>query len=429
MKSEHVGEGQCVMDLQYRIVECSGGYASLLGLSEDMRGRRVIYSYRMEEELEKMGEYRGTAVIRGGDDISYYVDVHLVRDGSGIILKDMHVRSVVNLNFWEKMFYGMPIPTMILTHNHIIVDLNNEMLSILNKPREEILGTHCYTLIHETEAPPEECPLLATVTQGLEYNLNIMDTVFGKFLISVVNVDGELYAHYAIREGALLVDMQGRMMDILKRYNRILLAATAINEEMLKRKDVDDIIKSIHEKLKGIEGFIGGAVYFEGEDGIKECFSTNVDVSPREIMDSLGDDRVASIQRNGSNYYVFLMIKAPRRAALVLNLGEDTLTDDEIKTILTSMDHFGEYITTRRLESKREMAYQYITNVMSDFAMLVDRIRNPLATIMATAEVEIEDDRLRDKIVSKVEEIQEITRKIDELWNRAEVMKKQLEEK
>lgn len=49
--------------------------------------------------------------------------------------------------------------TMVLDKHHNIVAANNAVLTILNKPEDEIIGKKCYELLHGTTQPLEHCPM------------------------------------------------------------------------------------------------------------------------------------------------------------------------------------------------------------------------------------------------------------------------------
>ncbi len=426
MKSESCTGEKCEIDNKFRVVCCTGKFAESLGYQGDVVNKRLFFGGEMERALRESGKYSGFTVVLGANEIVYYAVVDIEAVDGGYIVKNMRIESVVNIDFWERMFRKMPLPVMILSKNHTIVDLNDEMLKLVGKEREELLGTKCHVLMHAMSHPPDGCPLLNAVENNMEHNLNMMDTVLGEFLISVVKIDDNLYAHYAIKEVALLMDMQNRMMDFLKRYNRILIAATVINEEMLAGRDIDDIIRNIGEKIRDIEGFHGAAIFTYRDGEWRSCFSFNVSVSPDEIVNALDGKKVILVTQKGVNYYGFTTYNLSRKVLFILNMGKEHLSDDELNTIISSIDHLGEYIVSKILEEKRDMAYKYISDVMSDFATLVDRIRNPLATLSLSVEMEVEDDELKKVMLDKISEIQDITKKIDELWNRAESMQKVL---
>ena len=114
---------------------------------------------------------------------------------------------------------------------------------------------------------------------------------------------------------------------------------------------------------------------------------------------------------------------------LIINTGQMMISDDEMGILRTMTNNIGVYLEAKNLDMKREMFYNYMLEAMNDFAQLVDRIRNPLAVLMAIAEVEINDKELRNKIIDNVNKIQEITKKIDQLWNKSEELEKMLKEK
>ncbi|NPA75686.1 MAG: PAS domain-containing protein [Euryarchaeota archaeon] len=429
MNNDYYLVGACETDDNLKILRCSSEFAKILNYSnpKELVGKSPFFGEPLSLSLKKTGYYSGPVVALSKTGETLYGEIEIEKNGARYIIKELKIKSVANKNFWETMFRNMPLPVMILSKEHIIVDMNDKMEELVGIKKEKLLGTKCHKLMHNTNEPPEECPLEEAKNKNLPHSLNIMDTVFGKFLIAVAKINDYLYAHYALREAAVLVEMQGRMMEFLKRYNRILLAATTITDEMLRNKNVDDVIQSIKTKLEGIEGFAGVGIYFFRDTEMIECFSSGIALTRNEIKRYENEKEIIKTIKGGDNYYIFPMNNAPHPALFILNMGNEELTNDEVRTILSAVDHFGEYISSKALEEKRARAYKYINDVINDFATMVDRIRNPLATILATAEIEIENEETRSKIMEMVEEIQEITKKIDEVWNKAENMRKYLE--
>ncbi len=85
-------------------------------------------------------------------------------------------------------------------------------------------------------------------------------------------------------------------------------------------------------------------------------------------------------------------------------------------------------IKNRRLEFSKKVAYRELEKNIEDFATLIDGIRNPLAVIMGIAEMIIEEEDAKRKIIEQIEKIEEITYKIDKRWEKSENLRRFLKE-
>jgi PAS domain S-box-containing protein len=59
---------------------------------------------------------------------------------------------------WEQTFDAVSDIIFILDRNHHLVRANRALVKSLNQPFQELIGRHCYELIHGSEGPPPFCP-------------------------------------------------------------------------------------------------------------------------------------------------------------------------------------------------------------------------------------------------------------------------------
>jgi signal transduction histidine kinase len=70
-------------------------------------------------------------------------------------------------------------------------------------------------------------------------------------------------------------------------------------------------------------------------------------------------------------------------------------------------------------QKKLELLNRLMDNLKT-FAFIVDRIRNPLAVISGLAEMLVENEETRRKILQQVDRIVEIIQKIEMAWKKTE---------
>jgi PAS domain-containing protein len=61
---------------------------------------------------------------------------------------------------WQTTFNAIKDSIFLLDPNEIILRANNASLSLFNLREENILGKHCYEVVHNSQYPIDGCPLL-----------------------------------------------------------------------------------------------------------------------------------------------------------------------------------------------------------------------------------------------------------------------------
>ncbi|MCX7838487.1 MAG: PAS domain S-box protein, partial [Anaerolineae bacterium] len=97
---------------------------------------------------------------------------------------------------WQDIFNAIGHPTFILDVQHRIIAVNPAALKQLGKTENEMLGKHCYDLLHDTGAPPTNCPMETLLRTGVMQTVEMeMQTIAGTFLVSctpVLDAQGKL---------------------------------------------------------------------------------------------------------------------------------------------------------------------------------------------------------------------------------------------
>ncbi len=400
--------GLCTLDSDLRVISIEDSLKKILG--EGIVGKRALVDSHAIKILKGRGEFQGRAAFMNSRGNVVYARCRISGRGDGYVLEEFGEPTVVDCNLRENTFLKGPVPAFIITEEQVIVEANDAFLSLTGTRREDIIGKTCYPLVHGTSGPPEGCPLVEIRISGGERNMNIMSTVFGNFLVVVHEIAPGLYGHYMLKEAAVLLEAQNRMMEMMERYNRILLTTVSVNTILMEGRDVSETLERIADKIMEIEEFRGIRISVGIENGKSTFNIARGETEPRKDGEGWGEV-VIPIDYGGISGQV------------VIYTGGLEIGDDEMDVLRTMANNLGMYLESRNLEMKREIAYRYMLEAMDNFAILVDRIRNPLAVIMALTEVEIEDEELREKIISNVEKVQEITKRVDELWNKAEKMR------
>jgi len=69
------------------------------------------------------------------------------------------VNNLINENNeWEQTFKALPHLVAIIDTDHRIQNVNKQMADRLNGNPEDFIGKTCYSLVHNSEEPPDFCP-------------------------------------------------------------------------------------------------------------------------------------------------------------------------------------------------------------------------------------------------------------------------------
>jgi PAS domain S-box-containing protein len=80
---------------------------------------------------------------------------------------------------WESTFDAVPDLIMILDGEHRIVRVNQATVDKLGHSKDELVGSHCYTLFHGTTGPPAFCPCHALHGDARAYDVEVFEPVLG----------------------------------------------------------------------------------------------------------------------------------------------------------------------------------------------------------------------------------------------------------
>jgi len=124
---------------------------------------------RLYERALRHGPYTEEYVVSTGTRVLLLSLNLLERDGEvfgiSVFGKDITERKGMEKKIeaaareWQATFDSIPDMIMILDGERRVLQANREARNFLDVPLEEILGRHCYTLMHGEDHPPTHCPL------------------------------------------------------------------------------------------------------------------------------------------------------------------------------------------------------------------------------------------------------------------------------
>ncbi|MHC4539789.1 MAG: MASE3 domain-containing protein [Planctomycetota bacterium] len=179
---------------------------------------------------------------------------------------------------WERTFEAVPDLICILDQTHRIIRVNKAVADRLGRAPEDLVGRHCYEVMHGTEAPLNSCPHTQLLADGQEHWTEVHEErLHGDFSICVSplrNADGQ-------PSGAVHVahDITSRKAaeQALRRSERELAIRNKIAQIFLTLADEQMYSEVLHVVLEAMESRHGVFGYIN-EDGALICPSMTRDI-------------------------------------------------------------------------------------------------------------------------------------------------------
>ena len=336
---------------------------------------------------------------------------------------------------WDILFNSSPESIIILSDTQTILDANDTTLKLLGKKKEEIVGKKCYEIFHQSSGPPEGCPFIDMKRRNWKPCVNEMETIIGDVIVSVVplEIPGEKrkILHFA-RDVTLINQLAQRLISSLQRYTSFLNTLVKLDSLMLREKNIKRLLDNSAKIICENENFEASWILVKEGRKIRTMSKYGVDWNfedryPEDIEEK--DDLWSKKHKEGFFIFIPLKVEDTHMGLIVLLRKNSAELSEEDKKILKIMaDDIAITIKNRRLELSKKVAYRELEKNIEDFTTLIDGIRNPLAVIMGIAEMIIEDDETRRKIIEQIKKIEEITYKIDKRWTKSENLMRFLKE-
>ncbi|UCD00040.1 MAG: PAS domain S-box protein [Phycisphaerales bacterium] len=179
---------------------------------------------------------------------------------------------------WERTFEAVPDLICILDQTHRIVRVNKAVADRLGRAPEDLVGRHCYEVIHGAEAPPESCPHTQLLADGQEHWVEVHEErLRGDFSICVTplrNADGQPsgavhVAHDITSRKAAEQALRRSEWELAIRNKIAQIFLTLADEQMYS--EVLHVVLEAMESKHGVFGYIN-------EDGAFVCPSMTRDI-------------------------------------------------------------------------------------------------------------------------------------------------------
>jgi PAS domain S-box-containing protein len=137
---------------------------------------------------------------------------------------------------WERTFDSVPDFIAVLDSQYRIIRANKPMAAQFNVSAEQCVGLSCFKCVHGTDQPPEFCPHMKTLRDGLEHTAEVYEPrLGGYFLVSTTplrNQAGEVVGSVHVARN---ITRRKEMEQKLEDYNRHL--ETLVEEKTKELRD------------------------------------------------------------------------------------------------------------------------------------------------------------------------------------------------
>ncbi len=336
---------------------------------------------------------------------------------------------------WDVLFNSSPESIIILSETQTILNANDTTLRLLGKKKDEIVGKKCYEVFHQTSKPPVGCPFVDMKKRSWKPCVNEMESVIGDLIVSVVPLDipGEerKILHFA-RDVTLINQLAQRLISSLQRYTSFLNTLVKLDSLMLREKDMKALLDNSAKIICENENFEASWIMVKEGGAIKTLSKYGADWNFEDrYPDDIEKKYDLWCKEYNEGFFIFIPLKVEDThmgLIVLLRKSSEELSEEDKKILRIMADDIAITIKNRRLEFSKKVAYRELEKNIEDFATLIDGIRNPLAVIMGIAEMIIEDEDAKRKIIEQIEKIEEITYKIDKRWEKSENLRRFLKE-
>jgi PAS domain S-box-containing protein len=320
------------------------------------------------------------------------------------VLENAHLYAVVaqGKREWEETFDAIKDSISIHDADFRIVRANVELAGLLGKTARDLIGRHCYDLVHGATEVPSACPVLEVRATGQPKIVELeLPRLGGIFLCAVYPRFDRTGQFHGVVHVLRDITEHKEAEEAVRRRNEELTALNAIATTIGQTLDLDHILNATLDKVLELTGMDGGWIQLldEKTGSLRPVAHRNI---PAEMIDALTDFRLGegltgAVAQSGQplaagdNEPVLLQEEA-RQAGVHLSTAIPIRSRDHGLGVLVIFCR-----GTRRLAPHQ---VQILTAIGHQLGVAVENAR----LAQATAEVEVlrEIDRLRSQLTANV---------------------------
>ena len=176
---------------------------------------------------------------------------------------------------WINIINSLDDGVFIIDHEFIIEDINSKALSIFNKKRNEVIGKKCYEIIHDSDKPYDDCPLIQCKRDKKAHNLETYEQNQKKWISykcsPVLNENNDIIKYVDIMRDISLFKEREEELQI--RNEEISVLNDQYSASIQELKESNDYISQLLEALK------------QGEEHFRLISENSIDIISRISAD------------------------------------------------------------------------------------------------------------------------------------------------
>ncbi len=189
---------------------------------------------------------------------NYHIVSSPIKDSDGRVLfvielaEDITVRKKVQEELdranreWEQTFNAISDLVMVLDNQHTILHANKAMADAVGMPEQDLIGRHCFELVHGEQKPPEYCPHSQLLADGNEHSAEVAEPLLGGIfevcVSPLVGKDGQVTGSVHVTRN---ISERKRAESELQRSNDLLRAIIEAAPTAIIGLDLDGNVQTV----------------------------------------------------------------------------------------------------------------------------------------------------------------------------------------
>jgi PAS domain S-box-containing protein len=470
---ENTGTAMIVVDEDMRIVLANNEVERIYETSKEKIIGRSFTDFIAKDDLDKVVEYHklrrfdvGLApksyevkVVDVNGNIKHILSVVTMIPGTkqSIVsaidvseLRKAERRAKESEERYKAIFEESPLAIMVVGVDMKIIECNNTTLKVFERRREEIVGKKWSELgiFEEAELPiimKQFYKGLRGKSEIIEININVWGKEKWIRIVPVLlKKDGKPFAFLNMIEDVTSEKISEKRLKGMLEHIRLLLM---IDKGIIAGESLDKILKDSLKILREMTGCefacmtlsVGGIIDMiadpETFKSITTLFSDRKNIEILKIargkgevvrvesileLENLFEIEVELLKARMKSYILIPLMMRGEEIGSLLMASKTRISDLNFGLIRETANQLAIALHEATLYELKRKAYEQIEQNIEQFAILADHIRNPLAVILALAELEVENKETVEKIIEQVERIDEVIKKLDEGWLESE---------
>ncbi len=394
--------------------------------------------------IDARGEIRhGLVMVTLFDEqfIISFIDVTELKE-MGRMLRESESR-------YRTIFNVSPLPIILAGVDTTILDCNDATLKLINRGRDEVIGKKWTELgiFDEKDLPLIMELFYKRLREGgkqklepFEIKIKVDDAgdIKEKWLnvfSAPLEVAGRPYAFLSIIEDITERKLnEKRLKDALEQLKIL----RSVDLGIIEGKSIEEVVGEITEALKqkiGCDLVCISALEMDLsvenicsllkdrrkiEDLKKREEKGIVRVESIAKLDNLFEIEVELLKAGMKRYILIPLIARDEEVGVLLIVSKKRMSEESIYFMRQIAGQLAIALHEAILYKMRRKAFKQIEQNIEEFAILVDHIRNPLAIILGTAELQIDDEEVRKIIEDAVDKIEDTITRLDMGWLKSE---------